>query len=142
MRKWLGLLLILAGFVLVVTVLYKNSKYGQATIPFSSHSLIESSWVKYKQKFINKDGRVIDYNPQVALDSANTDQDITTSEGQSYALLRAVWVDDKSTFDQVWKWTRETLKRPKDELFGWRWGSVGDGHYDFLKDGGVNSAAD
>ena len=67
---------------------------------------------------------------------------ITTSEGQSYALLRAVWIDDKPTFDTVWKWTKTTLQRPHDHLFGWKWGQRPDKSYGFIQNGGDNSATD
>jgi endoglucanase len=57
-------------------------------------------------------------------------------------MLQAVWMDDKNTFDQVWLWTKNTLKRKDDSLFGWRWGKNADNNYGFLPDGGENSAAD
>jgi endo-1,4-beta-D-glucanase Y/4-amino-4-deoxy-L-arabinose transferase-like glycosyltransferase len=56
-----------------------------------------------------------------------------TSEAQSYAMLRAVWSDDRSAFYAAWGWTRAHLLRP-DGLLAWQW-----------RDGGVvdtNSAAD
>ncbi|WP_242341052.1 glycosyl hydrolase family 8 [Anaeromyxobacter sp. SG66] len=46
---------------------------------------------------------------------------ITTSEGQSYALLRAVWAGDRATFDEVWRWTRENLQVRDDRLLAWKW---------------------
>lgn len=91
-----------------------------------------SSWERYKPQFILPEGRVADH----------TQNGITTSEGQSYAMLRAVWVDDKATFDTVWKWTKDNLKRPNDNLFGWRWGERKDGSFGFLEDGGENAASD
>lgn len=44
----------------------------------------------------------------------------TVSEGQAYALLLAVAVADRTTFDQVWLWTAENLQRA-DRLLAWRW---------------------
>ena len=35
---------------------------------------------------------------------------ITTSEGQSYAMLRAVWMGDETTLDTVWRWTASNLQ--------------------------------
>lgn len=67
---------------------------------------------------------------------------MTTSEGQSYALLRSVWSDDRSTFDRVWQWTQNNLHRSEDRLFAWRWGKRQDGNYGILEAGGENSAAD
>jgi cellulose synthase (UDP-forming) len=72
---------------------------------------LSASWSFYKYAFV-QGGRV------VAVDEGG----ITTSEGQSYALLRAVWSGDRSTFDAVWDWTRQHLQvRKADRLLAWRW---------------------
>lgn len=131
MKKIIGLCLITAGIFLATYVVY--AKYvTPKTQPFSTYTVLSSSWEKYKASFINPDGRVIDYS----------NNGITTSEGQSYAMLRAVWSDDKATFDKAWEWTQTNLNRPNDELFGWHWGKKDDGSYGFLKNGGDNSASD
>lgn len=44
----------------------------------------------------------------------------TISEGQAYGMLIAVALDDRSTFDRIWSWTREHLQRD-DGLLAWRW---------------------
>ena len=44
----------------------------------------------------------------------------TVSEGQGYALLLAVAVDDRATFQRVWSWTAAHLQRP-DGLLGFHW---------------------
>jgi endo-1,4-beta-D-glucanase Y len=46
----------------------------------------------------------------------------TISEGQSYALQKAVWMNDPETFKRVWSWTKTHMQRPHDHLLGWRWG--------------------
>ena len=75
---------------------------------------LSALWSYYKHDYIH-DGRV------VALD----EDGITTSEGQSYAMLRAVWANDHWTFESVWRWTRENLQVRNDRLFAWKWkGSV------------------
>ncbi len=67
-------------------------------------------WSYYKFHYI-ENGRVV-----------SRDEDgITTSEGQSYALLRSVWSDDRETFDAVWKWTTGHLRGRGDALFSWKW---------------------
>lgn len=132
MRKLIGYGLLLTSLIIMAYVFYANSQYKGITREFSEYTLLTSSWELYKKKFINEDGRVIDFSQN----------DITTSEGQSYALLRAVWVDDKETFDLVWKWTKENLDRPNDNLFGWRWGEREDKTYGFISEGGDNSATD
>jgi len=49
-----------------------------------------------------------------------------TSEGQSYALLRAAWMRDEATFRKVLTWTEATMKRD-DGLYSWRWLPEGGG---------------
>jgi len=43
-----------------------------------------------------------------------------TSEAQAYALLRAVWSDDRALFDRALAWTRANLVR-RDGLPSWLW---------------------
>jgi len=62
--------------------------------------LLRESWEQYKQRFIQEDGRVVDRKAR----------GISTSEGQSYALMRAVWMGDRQTFDRVLKWTGDNLQ--------------------------------
>jgi endoglucanase len=123
---------LISGLVAILVYLYRNSPYNNLTRTFSPYTVLSSSWEKYKLAYMNKEGRVIDYKQNST----------TTSEGQSYALLRAVWLDDKTTFDLTWKWTKENLHRPSDHLFGWRWGLLGNNHYGFLANGGGNTASD
>lgn len=73
---------------------------------------LNQSWDTYKNYFIQEDGRVVDYKAD----------NITTSEGESYALMRAVWLNDRTTFDTVLKWTNINLKVRGDSLFSWKWG--------------------
>ncbi len=132
MRKPLGTILVIIGVVVILFVLYANSMLSKQTRIFSSYSLLSSSWDSYKAQFIQSDGRSID----------PAQQNSTTSEAQGYALLRAVWVDDKPTFDRVYRFTLNNMKRPQDNLFGWRYGQLPNGKYGFLPGGGNNSAAD
>lgn len=132
MSKYAAYFLIFLGIAIFLTVFYINSKYSQKTRSFSPYTLLSSSWEKYKDKYINKDGRVIDYSIG----------DVTTSEGQSYALLRAVWLGDKETFDKVWLWTRNTTQNRDNNLFNWNWGKKPDKSYGTLPNGGENSASD
>jgi endo-1,4-beta-D-glucanase Y len=67
----------------------------------------------YNAKFVTPEGRVIDDQSQ-----------ITTSEGQSYSMLRAVLTGDKEMFDKVWNWTSTNLQvHPRDKLFAWKYGT-------------------
>ncbi|MEK6345656.1 MAG: glycosyl hydrolase family 8 [Curtobacterium sp.] len=44
----------------------------------------------------------------------------TVSEGQAYGLLIAYAAGDRSTFDDVWRWTARHLLTD-DDLLAWRW---------------------
>lgn len=44
----------------------------------------------------------------------------TVSEGQAYAMLLAVALDDRRQFSQAWSWDRRHLQLP-DGLFAWHW---------------------
>ncbi len=81
-------------------------------------SVLQETWAGYKQGFIDAGGRVSD----------PTRGGVTTSEGQSYALLRAVWMDDRASFATVWGWTRANLQVRGDGLFAslWSGGAVQD----------------
>src|SRR5437660_312670 len=114
MRKPLGISLIVVGIFIFMFVVYANSPASKKTRVYSPYSLLTSSWEKYKQSFITNEGRSIDLSQN----------NITTSEAQSYAMLRAVWVDDKQTFDRVNTYTNTHLKRPSDHLYGWRFGKL------------------
>ena len=97
------------------------------------NAVIDTTWEAHKKK-IQKDGRTLDRSRNL----------ITTSEGQSYSLLRSVWMNDKDTFDRVWTWTKNNLqKRNEDKLFSWKWGQSKNNKWEVLKDeGGYNSASD
>ncbi len=48
----------------------------------------------------------------------------TVSEGQAYAMLRAVWMKDKIYFDHVYRWSETHLSRQSrfgDPLLAWHW---------------------
>lgn len=68
---------------------------------------------------------------------------ITTSEGESYTMLRAVWEGDKSTFDTSWQWTKDNLQHSQDHLFSWLFGKEPNGSYGVLANqGGTVAASD
>jgi endoglucanase len=91
-------------------------------------------WINYKNQYFDKiSGRTIDEQRE----------GITTSEGQSYTMLRSVWSNDKETFDSSWKWTKENLTRNEDNLFSWLWGKRADNSYGIIFDkNGQNVAID
>ncbi len=72
---------------------------------------LKDSWEFYKKNFIHNYGQVIDPS-----------NGVTTSEGQSYAMLRAVWMNDEDTFRGTWQWAKDHLQfRTQDKLFSWKW---------------------
>ncbi|MDQ3099586.1 MAG: glycosyl hydrolase family 8 [bacterium] len=91
----------------------------------SSTRILTATWESYKKRFI-KNGQVIDPS-----------SDIVTSEGQAYALLRAVWLDDRNAFESVHAWTQQNLKR-ENNLLEWRHSSSNTG----LNDPGSATDAD
>ncbi len=84
-------------------------------------------WEKYAGRFISADGRVVD--PMRG--------DITTSEGQSYALFFALVSNDQARFDLLLKWTQSNLAAGdlSAHLPGWMWGKAPDGQWKLLDKG-------
>jgi len=72
-------------------------------------------WKEYKKRFVILEGddygKVVDHK-----------KDITTSEGQSYAMLQSTWLNDAQTFEAVWLWTKNHMQyRIDDKLLSWKW---------------------
>lgn len=92
--------------------------------------LLAESWAAYRQRFIQADGRVIDWE-----DGART-----VSEGQAYAMLRSVLANDPATFDLTLRWAENNLSRSSlpndadgaDHLWAWKWGKATDGSWGIL----------
>lgn len=105
-------MLLMLGMVLILQPVTATAGVSD----LETRVLLKANWEGYKATFIQADGRVIDYNGN-----------ITTSEGQSYAMLRAFWLRDKATFDKVYKWSKDNLQIPRgDHLFSWKWGQRAD----------------
>jgi endoglucanase len=85
---------------------------GQAA-PRGKNDVLKETWSAYVRRFVRADGRVVD--PKAG--------GITTSEGQAYAMLRAAWIDDRSTFDRALDWAIRHLNRGvrQDQLWAWKW---------------------
>ncbi len=86
-------------------------------------------WEQYKANFISNDGRVIDYYQDL----------ISHSEGQGYGLCLSVLYDDKTTFEKIWRWTKDNLKVRADNLFAWQWGKRPNGEWKVID---YNNATD
>jgi endoglucanase len=94
----------------------------------STSELLQQSWQAYKQQFIQPDGRVIDREAG----------DRSTSEGQAYAMLRAVFINDPDTFAKTLTWAEANLQRRgangnrSDTLWCWKWGKNAEGIWGVL----------
>lgn len=90
------------------------------------------AWRQFKQAYISDRGRVIDPSDR---------RQITTSEGQSYALFFALAANDRKTFSQLLAWTQNNLAEGSlsDTLPAWLWGHADNGRWEVLD---ANSASD
>jgi len=106
-----------------------------------NQELLEESWAVYREEFIQEDGRVIDYEAQ----------DRSISEGQAYAMLRAVLMGDERTFVLTLDWAEKNLQRLDadgkriDNLWAWKWGKKADGQWEpidfnFASDADIDAA--
>jgi endoglucanase len=90
------------------------------------------AWQRFKLLYVSPDGRVID---------ASTPRQITTSEGQSYALFFALVGNDRAAFDQILRWTQNNLAGGSLEkhLPAWQWGRADNNEWRVLD---PNAASD
>jgi endoglucanase len=126
-------LVVIAGISIAAASAYQASpRRGQPMI-YSEKDMLQELWSSYKKEYVESgSNRTLDKQRQ----------NISTSEGQSYTMLRAVWMDDKKTFDDSWKWTKDNLQRD-DYLMAWKFGKLTDGNYGIMEsDGGQNTATD
>jgi endoglucanase len=89
-------------------------------------------WNDFRQHFVSADGRIVD---------RSITQHITTSEGQSYALLFALIANDRPSFDLILRWTEDNLAGGDlaSRLPAWQWGQREDGSWGVLDS---NAASD
>ena len=99
--------LIIIVVLLILLVAPGCSREALPTNPTAA--FLDEAWVAYKSVFIKPEGYVWDQARREV-----------TSEGQSYALMRAVWMKDRAAFDLVFNWTEAHLARP-DGLYSWQW---------------------
>lgn len=98
--------LVMAALLLLLLV-------GCSLRPTSSRysRYLQDSWVAYQGSYLQPEGYVLD---------RERDGGTVTSEGQSYALLRALWIRDEAAFERVYRWTETNLARD-DGLYSWLW---------------------
>lgn len=120
LAQWPLLLITVAIFALAYPSAQSRSQSplpnaGPASPPATFRQTVSQvlidSWAFYKSRFLVDGARV-----------ASNNYGGTISEGQSYALLKALWMEEPATFEKVWQWTKINMKRPNDHLLGWRWG--------------------
>lgn len=116
--------LLTIAFVFTAIFFFASKAVGNEKNDFC----LKKSYEVYKKEFMSTDGRIMDPEKN----------NITTSEGQSYMMLKSVIIGDRPTFDLVYKWTKDNLQR-KDNLFAWLWGNDGSGKYKILD---YNTASD
>ncbi len=131
--RFFAVILIIVGVSLAGYAAFRSSDNVDKNLVFADRTLLSGLWDNYKKVYWEPgSGRTLD----------KQQNDITTSEGQSYTMLRAVWESDKATFDKTWEFTKVQLQR-EDKLFSWKWGLKPDGTYGLLIDqGGENTASD
>jgi endoglucanase len=137
-NRYLGITLLILSLFLFLALAYLNGQSSNIPIVFSEKDLLTTIWQNYKTSYLEAgSGRTLD----------KQNNNITTSEGESYTLLRSVWMDDKVTFDQSLAWTQNNLKHKNDNLHSWLFGSVSGNakgtDFAIVKSkGGQNSATD
>lgn len=93
----------LIGLVALTALLFSLGCSEKEQSPFSK------DWEVFAERFYER-GRIVDTG----------NDDISHSEGQGYGMLFAAVAGDKMRFDEMWRWTRQTLQR-SDGLFSWRY---------------------
>ncbi len=114
-KSWMLSVAMLMGFL-------TPSSWAKSSWPF---------WDHYAERFVRPEGRVIDPDRN----------DMTTSEGQSYALFFSLVANDKNTFQKMLTWTEENLAKGdlSKTLPAWSWGKNGSNQWGVLD---ANSASD
>ncbi|MGA7937335.1 MAG: glycosyl hydrolase family 8 [Kovacikia sp.] len=98
--------------------------------------VLQQSWLAFRDRFIQADGRVIDREVG----------DRSTSKGQAYAMLRAVLINDHTTFARTLSWAENNLSRKNakdqriDQLWAWSWGKTEDKGWKVLETNFASSA--
>jgi endo-1,4-beta-D-glucanase Y len=100
---------------LVSAALVVSSSSCASTLQPGRRAALNASWRAYLHDYVQSDGRVIDQSAG----------GITTSEGQTYALLRALWIGDERRFREVRQWTVDNLQGgDPTALPAWKWGAT------------------
>jgi endo-1,4-beta-D-glucanase Y len=129
-----GVLLVVVAAGIFATVAYMGSQQRNVPLIYSKSEMLYELWNTYKQNNLEPaSDRTIDHSQP---------GNITTSEGESYTMMRAAWMDDETTFNRSLDWSLAYLQRP-DHLFSWKYGELSGGKYGInMTNGNYNSASD
>jgi endo-1,4-beta-D-glucanase Y len=130
----LGVALLIIAGGLAAAVRYFDSSKSSTPIVYSNNAMLLELWNSYKASSLEPGSdRTIDHSQP---------GNITTSEGESYTMLRAVWMDDQTTFDKSLAFSQTNMQR-SDHLFSWKYGELPNGSYGIETNvGGNNTASD
>jgi endo-1,4-beta-D-glucanase Y len=133
--KLLGYILVAAAVIVLLVVVFRNTGKSNVPLVFTPDQILNSTWLNYKTEYLEP-------TTSRTLDKQNNN--ITTSEGESYTMLRSVWLGDKTTFDNSWTWTKDNLQHKSgDKLFAWLFGQQSGTTYGIVTaKGGNNTASD
>ncbi|BCQ32767.1 endoglucanase [Erwinia rhapontici] len=76
-----------------------------------SQASAADGWSTFKTRFMTSEGRIQDTG----------NKNVSHTEGQGYAMLMAVYYNDRSSFDRLWGWTQKNLSNPNNGLFYWKY---------------------
>ncbi|MCI0420562.1 MAG: glycosyl hydrolase family 8 [Acidobacteria bacterium] len=124
-HRWKDVSILSVTVLLIASSCAVKSGFVSDSTPAKQPStILTESWRAYVSQFIQRDGRVIDLKGG----------GISTSEGQAYAMLRALWMGDRQTFDKTYRWALNNLNSGvrNDHLWAWKWGKTPQGHWQTL----------
>lgn len=126
--------MVFSAIALILFVAYMQGSKRQIPLVFSNKEMLEGLWNSYKDTYLE---------PETYRTLDKSRDNLTTSEGEAYTMLRAVWVGDRDIFDKSALWSKNNLKRKNDNLYSWLFGKRSDGTYGVITEqGGQNSASD
>ena len=102
-------------------------------LPAAAASCAWPAWDGFRAALVSADGRVVD---------RSTPRQISTSEGQAYALFFALAADDRDGFARLLRWTENNLAGGDlhRRLPAWLWGRADDGRWQVLDDNNASDA--
>lgn len=95
-----------------ILIMAGQSALSQPILAAGSVPMISANdWALYSEKFLSKEGRIID----------DANGNISHSEGQGYGLLLAFLADKPDDFELIWSFTQIEMLIRNDGLSVWKW---------------------